>query len=73
MSNAMVFSPDTKTFYLGCSIAGKVWSFDCDLDAQDPQKMLSNCKEIISLEQPAAPDGMTCDSEGRLYLAIFNG
>lgn len=92
MSNAMVFSPDAKKFYLGCSIDGGVWQYDCDLDAKDPQKILSGGKEVIRLEKPFVPDGskwsrplvvfecraydmpaVTCDSKGRLYLAVFNG
>jgi sugar lactone lactonase YvrE len=58
MSNAMVFSADSETFFLGCSETGKVWAFDCDLDAE-PTRILSNCREFYSVEKPEVPDGMT--------------
>lgn len=57
MPNAMVFGPDAKHFYLGCSIAGKVWRWDVSLDEENPQKILSNPRTVITIDKPAVPDG----------------
>jgi len=73
LANAMCINKEETFFYLGCSIGGWVDRWRLDMNAKDPQSLLSDRQRCINIEKPAVPDGMTCDDEGRLYLAVFGG
>jgi len=73
LSNAMCFNEPNTKFYIGCSVQKWVDQWQCDINNRDAQQILSNRKRIITLQDPEVPDGMTCDIQGNLYLAIFGG
>lgn len=73
LANSMALSADEKTFYLGCSVAQQVWQWDVDMTVSDPTEMMRNGRVFVTLEAPLLNDGMCLDSEGRAYLAVYNG
>ena len=69
ISNGIVWSLNHKTMYYIDSLAYNVRAFDYDIDTGD----IGNERIIIKIEGMGAPDGMTIDEEGMLWVAQFNG
>ncbi|KAE8751493.1 Regucalcin-like [Frankliniella occidentalis] len=70
--NGMAWTPDDKTYYLADSATKAVYSFDFDAD----QGVVSNKKTAFSFaahDVPGAPDGMTLDKDGNLWIACVHG
>jgi sugar lactone lactonase YvrE len=70
IANGLAWSPDTRTFYFIDTPTHNVMAYDYDLASG----AIANARLAISV--PAAlgwPDGMTCDSQGQLWVAMWGG
>ncbi|WP_110710480.1 SMP-30/gluconolactonase/LRE family protein [Salinicola sp. CR57] len=69
VTNGPAISPHGDTLYHNDSARQTVFAFDLDADGE-----LSNRREHIRLAPGAGyPDGMTCDREGGLWIALWDG
>jgi len=70
LSNGMGFSPDCASFYFVDTILGRLYKFDYNIS----NGTISNKKVLVQFDrQQGLPDGMTVDSEGFLWVAMFFG
>jgi len=70
ISNGLGWSPDGSTMYLVDSIPGVVQAFDFDGE----HGAISDARVLIDLrDDTGAPDGMTVDAAGDLWVAIWGG
>ena len=70
ISNGLEWSLDGKTFYYIDSLAFKVEAFD--YESKDGQ--ISNRRTVFDLKENGIkgnPDGMTIDTRGHLWVAVF--
>ncbi|WP_306191816.1 SMP-30/gluconolactonase/LRE family protein [Streptomyces sp. MK5] len=68
--NGPVFSPDGRTLYLADSAAGTVEAFSVDPDTAG----LSDRRPVFRVApEDGSPDGMTVDSDGCIWSAIWGG
>jgi sugar lactone lactonase YvrE len=70
VSNGLTWSPDYKTFYYIDTPTREVKAFDYDLETG----AMANPRSAIRI--PASfgwPDGMTSDSQGNLWIAMWGG
>ncbi|KAJ3654204.1 hypothetical protein Zmor_013408 [Zophobas morio] len=71
-SNGLAFNDQTQKMFYIDSLAGSVDQFDFDLASAT----ISNRKPWFTLKKlgiPGFPDGMTIDSDGNLWVAVFGG
>jgi sugar lactone lactonase YvrE len=70
ISNGLAWSLDQKTMYLIDSADATVWAFD-----YDPKTAAIQNKRalIVFQKKDGSPDGMTMDSEGKLWIAHWDG
>lgn len=69
-SNGMAWSLDHKTFYYIDTVTQEVVAYDYDL----AHATLRNKRSIIKIAvEEGYPDGMTIDSEGMLWIALWGG
>lgn len=69
VTNGPAFSPDGRTLYHNDSARQTVFAFDLDADGN-----LSNRREHIRFASGSGyPDGMTCDRDGGLWVALWDG
>jgi xylono-1,5-lactonase len=69
VANGPALSPDGRTLYHTESPSRTIYAFDLDHDGQ-----LSNKRVFLRFtEAEGYPDGMTCDAEGRLWVAHWGG
>jgi len=67
-SNGMGYSPDKKTMYHTDSAVRTIYAYDYDLKSGD----ISNRSVLIKLDDTqGVPDGMTVDSEGYIWTAVW--
>ncbi|MXV50155.1 SMP-30/gluconolactonase/LRE family protein [Pedobacter sp. HMF7647] len=70
ISNGIVWSPDKRTMYYVDTPTGKVDAFDFDNKTGE----ISNRRTVINVpSELGSPDGMTIDSEGKLWTALWGG
>lgn len=70
LSNGLCWSQDNKSFYYIDTLAAEVAQFSYDLE----NGKVSNRKSLIKFEKSqGAPDGMTIDREGNLWVAFWGG
>jgi sugar lactone lactonase YvrE len=70
ISNGLAWSADEKTMYYIDTPALAVSAFDFDAETGG----ISNRRDVIRFDKRGgSPDGMTIDSEGMLWVAMFNG
>lgn len=70
ISNGIGWSPDATTMYLADSGTGDVDAFDFDPVTGD----LGRRRTIAHISTPnAAPDGLTVDHQGNIWVALWNG
>lgn len=70
ISNGIAWRPDNKVMYYIDSRIRGVAAFDFDLETG----AISNRRYPIEMPPgPGVPDGMTCDDEGMLYVAEWDG
>lgn len=68
VSNGIGWSPDYSTMYLVDSPTKKVFAFDYDLNTGN----ISNRKVIVTIPE-GFPDGMTTDTKGTIWVALWAG
>ena len=70
ISNGLTWSPDYKTFYYIDTPTREVTAFDYDLS----NGQISNPRVVITVPEALGwPDGMTSDTEGMLWIAMWGG
>ncbi|KAL5340152.1 hypothetical protein BJX70DRAFT_407477 [Aspergillus crustosus] len=67
--NGLAWSPDNKTMYVNDSVAMKVLSYDFDVEsgAITGKKLFIDRRDSFG-----EPDGMVVDTEGNLWIAVFD-
>lgn len=69
ISNGLAWSPGGDTAYYVDTSTHRVDAFD-----YDPGRGLTNRRPLLRIPEDAgAPDGMTVDAEGRLWIALWGG
>lgn len=69
-SNGQGFSPDLSTYYYTDTMRRTVWAYDYDVETGS----LGKRRQFIDTHgQPGRPDGLTVDSEGGLWVAMWEG
>lgn len=70
ISNGIAWTPDKKTLYHVDSFENKIDAFDYD----ELSGVISNRRNVIVVDHSlGAPDGMTIDEDGMLWVAMYNG
>ena len=69
ISNGIGWSPDGSTMYLNDSGAGCLEAFDYDGVTGN----IGNRRTLVRVEPPTAPDGLTVDADGRIWVAVWGG
>ena len=70
ISNGLTWSPDHKTFYYIDTPTRKVKAFDYDVSTGQ----IANPRVVIHVPEALGwPDGMTCDMDGNLWIAMWGG
>lgn len=70
ISNGIGWSPDRRTMYLTDSLAGLVHAFEYDAGSGE----LGDSRVFYAhSDDGAAPDGLTVDAEGGVWLALWDG
>lgn len=70
ISNGLAWSPDGRKMYFIDTPSRKVLAFDYDLDTGS----LMNARVIIVFDKSFGwPDGMTSDTDGNLWIAMWGG
>jgi L-arabinonolactonase len=70
ISNGVGWSPDNKTMYFVDSIRYVIYAYDFDFE----KGTISNRRVFVQLtESFGIPDGLTVDSEGCVWVAIYGG
>jgi sugar lactone lactonase YvrE len=70
ISNGLTWSPDHQTFYHIDTPSRQVTAFDYDLATGD----IANPRPAVTIPPELGwPDGMTSDSEGMLWVAMWGG
>lgn len=69
LANGLGWSPDGGSFYLADSTRKQILSFDADLT----ECRLSNRRVLVDVGDCSGfPDGMAIDTEGRLWVAMYD-
>jgi L-arabinonolactonase len=70
VSNALCWSPDSRTMYHADTCARRVWAWDFDPDRGE----VANRRTFVQVpDDEGAPDGATVDVEGFVWIAHWNG
>ena len=70
ISNGLTWSPDHKTFYYIDTPTRKIKAFDYDVSTGQ----IANPRVVIHVPEALGwPDGMTCDMDGNLWIAMWGG
>lgn len=70
ISNGMTWSPDYKTFYYIDTRTRQVRAFDYDLETG----AIANSRLVVYVPESLGwPDGMTSDTQGNLWIAMWGG
>ena len=68
ISNGLDWSTDHRTMWYADTPTGRVYAFDHDPDTGE----ITNRRELVK-NMPGGPDGLSADSEDRLYIAQWGG
>ncbi len=68
-SNGLGWSPDNKIMYYNDSQISTIWAFDFDFATGD----IANQRVFYKATDGGEPDGLTIDSEGCLWTAVWDG
>lgn len=69
LPNGIGWSPDRSKFYLTDSFENMIYLYDYDLSSGD----ISNPRDFITFAKNEYPDGITVDSEGTIWVAMWEG
>jgi xylono-1,5-lactonase len=67
--NGMAWSMDAKTFYLTDTHRNVIFAYDYELESGD----ITNRRTFIQFEKHEFPDGLTTDTHGNFWIAMFGG
>lgn len=68
VSNGLEWSPDNSLAYYNDTPTGQVSVFDWSAETG-----LTNRRPFVTIEGDGGPDGLTVDSEGGIWVALFGG
>lgn len=68
--NGITWSPDNTKMYLNDSVAQKIYRYDFDEETGSISNKILFADER---DNSGEPDGMVCDIDGNLWVAMFNG
>jgi xylono-1,5-lactonase len=68
ITNGMGWSPDQRTFYLVDTFAPILYAYDYEIETGD----IHNRRDFVVFEEGEYPDGMTIDSEGGFWIAMWS-
>lgn len=66
--NALAWSPSSQHFYFADSLKGRIYSYDCDIDAGT----VRNKRSLFESPQYGTPDGCAMDADGCLWNARWD-
>jgi sugar lactone lactonase YvrE len=69
ISNGLGWSPDNKIFYYTDSADHTIYAFDFDMDSGN----ISSERIFVKTNNSYTPDGLTVDSEGYVWSAMWDG
>ncbi len=70
VSNGIGWSPDDRILYFTDSVVRTIWAYDFDA----PSGAISNRRVFVEMpEGTGYPDGLTVDSEGYIWSAVWDG
>jgi sugar lactone lactonase YvrE len=69
ISNGLGWSPDQRWMYLSDSYLGEIYRFSYDAETGD----IANRTLWLQYDGPGVPDGLTVDSEGFIWTAVWDG
>ncbi|XP_046552930.1 regucalcin-like [Haliotis rubra] len=74
-SNGMAWTGDNSVMYYIDTIPRQVWAFDFDLTAGSisNKRGVTNFSRFPEIPAQAIPDGMTIDTDGKLWVASYEG
>jgi len=67
--NTVVWSPDGRLFYCGCSVQNTIWRYDYD----PASRSISQKRPFLLPTDPGSPDGSAIDAEGFLWNCRWGG
>ncbi len=68
LANGIGWSPDGSTMYFADSVPGTLWSASYDVGSGD----INAWKPLVT-QFDGAPDGLSVDAEGRIWVAVWGG
>ena len=69
ITNGMDWSPDRKTYYMTDTLRNVIYAYDYEMETGS----ISNRRDHIVFAKDELPDGMTVDSEGGFWVALWGG
>ncbi|KPL08167.1 hypothetical protein AMJ86_01695 [bacterium SM23_57] len=69
ISNGLGWSPDNKVFYYTDSTVNTIYAYDFDVENGN----ISNERIFVEIPQNYTPDGLTVDSDGFVWSAMWDG
>jgi sugar lactone lactonase YvrE len=69
ITNTLVWSPDHKTFYCGCSVSNVIYAYDYN----PADSSIGNRRRFVADVERGSPDGSAMDTEGYLWNCRFFG
>ena len=69
ITNTLVWSPDRRTFYCGCTIQNAIYAYDFD----ERDSSIRNRRVFAAGSERGLPDGSTIDADGYIWNCRFFG
>lgn len=67
ISNGLAWSSDNTTMFYIDSVPGTLWAYDYDIETGTA----SNVRTVLDFENLGSPDGMTIDTDGKVWVACY--
>lgn len=69
ITNTLVWSPDHRTFYCGCSVGNVIYAYDYN----EADSTIGNRRVLVQGVERGSPDGSAMDTQGYLWNCRFFG
>jgi sugar lactone lactonase YvrE len=69
ITNTLVWSPDHRTFYCGCSVGNVIYAYDYN----EADRGIGNRRVFVQGVERGSPDGSAMDTQGYLWNCRFSG